>query len=1496
MANFFQRLSGFFTRKKDDEEEKRRKQSSFLDKLGRGALEVGATIQRRIPKPIQTPENVQKTVGGFGNALNQALEKPLPIPQLANKDKPIPKPSVKDLFLFSGRNVKRTTKALEEVTEPLPASPKRVVRKAAEGFSFGMLSPKLPETKKTKVAGIEFNKEDIIGEIVGFIPGLITGQSEARAVMKAPVVVKLLSKVPSAARPIVSKAIQEGLAFASANAKATPGDLKKRMNAAVEGFVTGAPFGAGAGVPGTILKKAKSVLQIPGTSKFLRLSEEQLGKLKNETANKFVYHLSASPKLLQQGTEITLKELKKEAPKAYNLLKKATPDFLGRLKSARVDTGSLVKRGAVMAGTAGALTAAEQQIEEGKVKPGEAALAGVTTLPFALFGGLKVVGGKKLTGAALEKAEQAASQAKQKLETKFQMAVDSGSEKEVKRLLGQFKEFDTQAGKFGVSARIRPESELRGEVEKATQEAQAELAPKTVTEGLRDKFGAEADTVRKHIQTIKLMGEKTSKKTGELFREHIPRTKGATASDEVASALGMTESEYMQEIVQRAGVVGGGAVEARTPFFKSLRRQAETKVSKMPALRKTPTAVAEGQGILPGTVRPADLKATESQVKDVRILRKRAGVTDEQGKVLVRNLFSKDSYKKLNRQEAEIIKSYLQPKAKARLEPLLTKAKEEVATKRSQIAGKFVTPESVSPLEKEVGAISGLKDIEKDVENLITTTKQTIVPGKKKDSFLSLLTKVPREQTGAKIAGVKDVYFEHVQSLLNTTKVLENRLREGIKGTFKGLSKEETQRVIQKSSGVEVTNLTAKETEAVKYLRQIFDAHLNLANRVRALSGKKVIQSRKNYIPYIISEELSQALGTGRNAKFFLERTKTNQELLSGLFSQNPEYISEIFSRSAARFFKRDLYQSSMKDLAEKVSKMSDSANAFVKEVEQKDIGILPEISTDFGRITFNRVDDVVSKISGKKIPINDDLKKALENTHFADEIKESLDKGYLVIPRFKAPNVGGWALKSIYLMKLGANVLFTAVNMTQNSLAIPFAGTKSLAGGLVDTIRILSPLRTDADRRYLKMWQEIGVFSDVGGEEVVLNKIIDNTLGFNIKASEFFNRVLSASIGKREVGEIIKKTGVEASEKDRARVAAEFAKFINPVQGAGRSPLHARGGTFSKALYMFQQFPMQALDVSHEAVKATFKDSGVKKFWQGMARAGGVSPEVLKSFESLPAESKTKVGRLLVAVAAPVGIIYGLTGTWSVASRYIPGISFVPDFRNPVVDLMLAVNNYVEDPEGGFDTLKKQLADTFSPVQLKRITDAMSLAEKGTIEDVRGRPKYVLKEGQSPLKVALFGRSVISEDEQFKKVRELEKQDKGASEEGYKTAKSIIDDIQSAKSVEDKRAVLKEYADKGLIDESVIDKMKTLLKEKATGKGSLERSVQNLSPTSRAQYVIDEINAAKSVEEKRKILQQMAAQGIITEAVVAEMKTILSQPKKKKSFIDNLRDLPLIP
>ena len=100
-------------------------------------------------------------------------------------------------------------------------------------------------------------------------------------------------------------------------------------------------------------------------------------------------------------------------------------------------------------------------------------------------------------------------------------------------------------------------TEARGEVEVEKREA---------------PYGKE---IQKFKNFLRIAGEKKGKEAGLLFREHIPEGVFGVSSDEVASALGMSENEFMAELVSDITMV------SRKP---AVIKRARTKIARIKSM------------------------------------------------------------------------------------------------------------------------------------------------------------------------------------------------------------------------------------------------------------------------------------------------------------------------------------------------------------------------------------------------------------------------------------------------------------------------------------------------------------------------------------------------------------------------------------------------------------------------------------------------------------------------------------------------------------------------------------------------------------------------------------------------------------------------------------------------------------------------------------------------------------------------------------------------
>lgn len=70
----------------------------------------------------------------------------------------------------------------------------------------------------------------------------------------------------------------------------------------------------------------------------------------------------------------------------------------------------------------------------------------------------------------------------------------------------------------------------------------------------RERYGEHKEIINKMRSFLAIAGEKTSKDTHELFREHIPRDVFGMSSDEVADEMGISENELMSQLTDNLNI------------------------------------------------------------------------------------------------------------------------------------------------------------------------------------------------------------------------------------------------------------------------------------------------------------------------------------------------------------------------------------------------------------------------------------------------------------------------------------------------------------------------------------------------------------------------------------------------------------------------------------------------------------------------------------------------------------------------------------------------------------------------------------------------------------------------------------------------------------------------------------------------------------------------------------------------------------------------------
>lgn len=119
---------------------------------------------------------------------------------------------------------------------------------------------------------------------------------------------------------------------------------------------------------------------------------------------------------------------------------------------------------------------------------------------------------------------------------------------------------------FGKTEKVEAVPEIK-RINLATEPTAEQIAKAEADELVmaREETAREVEPIVSKIKNfLRIVGEKRSAQTGELFREHIPRKVFGISSDEVASALGKTENEFMQEMTRDIEIISGGRASAQT--------------------------------------------------------------------------------------------------------------------------------------------------------------------------------------------------------------------------------------------------------------------------------------------------------------------------------------------------------------------------------------------------------------------------------------------------------------------------------------------------------------------------------------------------------------------------------------------------------------------------------------------------------------------------------------------------------------------------------------------------------------------------------------------------------------------------------------------------------------------------------------------------------------------------------------------------------------------
>jgi len=1023
----------------------------------------------------------------------------------------------------------------------------------------------------------------------------------------------------------------------------------------------------------------------------------------------------------------------------------------------------------------------------------------------------------------------------------------------------------------------------------------------------------------------------------KLPRISPPRT---PAQKELASKLAnMTPGEFSEwratldkeiaTLKQAGKEIPQEMIEEWNAQARELRRRipgitGSMAAEMLPTGKFVPTAREMGEIVTSlgsRTAIPVGEEALPSQIATIRELRRRldraAVFKDKHLLPLLEKVTGTETLAptKMTQEEANKIIDFLQPRNYENIESELGKIKESILYEKTQKLGEpsLKAAEEVADVED---AVRGVEDINKTLSETIELARMADpIPVAKEvrplRKALGFFAHFMPQQVQARLLGIREIWHAPLRRIITTAKLHEMRLRKSLLTLFEDLTPEELSQAIDIQLGFKIDNPLPKAQKAADYMQSLFDAHLEFINRVRAAAGKKPLAPLKGrYLPYILEEMLQDAIELGGGWKMGETRLKRLEDIgpglfgegdKVGLFTKEPERIAEMFARSSGSHLKKNLYTAFLREGAEELKRAKGVVADFITDVEQWDIyGFLTPMEKKFRTLGAD-LNTFVGRLASHKVPISDESLEVLRNTTLFRDLAENAKDGYLILPKFQAPNIPTFLRDYFYIAKLGFNAGFGLVNLTQPAAGVPWIGFKNYIKALGKTAYVMLPWNKALREDYYRVLSSAAADFDryLAGElittrhlgflkESTTARFIEDSFRWIGDITEKINRIESAIGAEMFLEEGIAKGEIKPlSLASKEKIMSQFSAYINYLSGPGYSPVAARG-TFGKLAYIFLQYPTNTIGLYGDMARASIREAGVREVWQLLASEGGASKAAVEAFDKLSPAGRAHLFRVAFAIAAPVAMMYAATRSWNVAQRAVVGMN-----RIALWDTLVAFGEWAQDPgdREAFDVMMQEFRKAFLPTSIQRLADAIDIHQDGIIQSTISRtPIFVDKE--EAIKALLFGRGATAQYEEAyptwlaqlfggektaPRLRELRQEHLVKTREYKDTAVKILREMNRVDTPAEKRAIIKKYFDSGELTEEVAESLVSLIEDFGKELSVLGRQFTGLTSADKALAIFEEMDRAKTKEEKRQILLRYAKEGILTDSVAKELVRLLT-------------------
>ncbi len=466
-----------------------------------------------------------------------------------------------------------------------------------------------------------------------------------------------------------------------------------------------------------------------------------------------------------------------------------------------------------------------------------------------------------------------------------------------------------------------------------------------------------------------------------------------------------------------------------------------------------------------------------------------------------------------------------------------------------------------------------------------------------------------------------DVWEKVGKPLLKTQDYLQQRVRIG-KQFIQGLQKElktsifdkvlnpkktaqTSERIFNWLNNVEKPTLTTKELSVATKMKGLFDNYADQLDAMNMKLGKPLINRRENYITNLLTTEVRDAVRAGEG-----------QNLNQLIFSNIPKEVFDPFllAREGKLPIQKDIWKALRTYISVTERKLAydpvlTQVNSFLNKIKSTNPGVVEYSKwyinhilgrpSDMEMATVNTLNSFLG-LFGKK-----DIKLAVP-------LESGILEMEMELPRFSvnriSPIVGKIKLMN-YLSFIGSNLRTMLVNLTQ-----PIGTAANLPGNPIRNI-------TDMMYGYIKAttklfskngWQEMadkGVlqeFTNLMETEFSARSVLSDTLMWNMRISEFMNRVASTYAGKAAFQRVAKQAGFALEEQEAILLGKELSNIVNFKYGVGQIP-RMFANPIGQLYYQYSTFVLKQAELMGNMAAKLPKKGMMDSFIKAMEKGEGV-------------------------------------------------------------------------------------------------------------------------------------------------------------------------------------------------------------------------------------------------------------------------------------------------